>query len=410
MRKFSTISFTVFLFFLIGFSSITKSEDDNKIDTSTMTIDFYGAEYLENFGGIIVIGHNGLVGILKINGETGTLEPLGNTPDVDFTAIGKIDDSSAFLGSATGNLYRLSNGEVELIGEISEYGEPVLDIAHKNGVTWVVGARGLISKSSDGKTFETIEITDALMPKTTFPGGQAVDWYLGVQNLNSDSLKFTGTVNGQPAVADKDYTVYPDEGFIQFQNEFDTNPAPTVTTKFDPGPPFRRGDVSWNKVLLGNGVVTIAGEFGFILQSSDGGKSWTRRDSSVIPKEPEPAYWISGVQKGNTIWLAGAAGVNASSKDGGKNWVYNKKPGREGIFGVQLTNENTPIITGAVGLVGVLDGGAWKLADRTQLKILSWLKNPVMMPDGSIVVLGGRATAISIKDGAYTRITVGLKD
>ena len=144
-----------------------------------MTIDFYGAEYLENFGGIVVIGHNGLVGILKINGETGTLEPLGNTPDVDFTAIGKIDDSSAFLGSATGNLYRLSNGEVELIGEISEYGEPVLDIAHKNGVTWVVGARGLISKSSDGKTFETIEITDALMPKTTFPGGQAVDWYLG---------------------------------------------------------------------------------------------------------------------------------------------------------------------------------------------------------------------------------------
>ena len=80
MRKFSTISFTVFLFFLIGFSSITKSEDNNKIDTSTMTIDFYGAEYLENFGGIVVIGHNGLVGILKINGETGTLEPLGNTP------------------------------------------------------------------------------------------------------------------------------------------------------------------------------------------------------------------------------------------------------------------------------------------------------------------------------------------
>ena len=33
-----------------------------------------------------------------------------------------------------------------------------------------------------------------------------------------------------------------------------------------------------------------------------------------------------------------------------------------------------------------------------------------MMPDGSIVVLGGRATAISIKDGAYTRVTVGLKD
>ena len=145
-----------------------------------MTIDFYGAEYIErNFDGIVVIGHNGLVGTLKINGETGTLAPLENTPDVDFTAIGKIDESeNAFLGSATGNLYKLSDGTVELVGEVSVLGEPVLDIAHKNGVTWVVGARGLISKSSDGKTFETIEITDALMPKTTFPGGQAVDWYL----------------------------------------------------------------------------------------------------------------------------------------------------------------------------------------------------------------------------------------
>lgn len=410
MKTVSTISLTVFLFSLFGFSSVAKAEDDNEINTSTMTIDFYGAEYLENYDGIVVIGHNGLVGTLKVDGVSATLEPMSGTPDVDFTAIGKLDESSAFLGSATGKLYKLSDGAVELVGEISEFGEPVLDIAHKDGTTWVVGARGMISKSSDNINFEAVEISDATMPKTRFPGGQAVDWYLGVQNLNSESLKFTGTVNGQPAVEDKDYTVYPDEGFIQFQKEFDTNPAPTVATKFDPGPPFRRGDVSWNKVLLGDGVVTIAGEFGMILQSRDGGKSWTRRDSSVIPKEPEPAYWISGVQKGKTVWLAGAAGVNASSKDGGKSWVYNKKPGREGIFGVQLTEDNTPIITGAVGLVGVLKSDGWELADRTQLKILSWLKNPVSMPDGSIIVLGGRATAIKIKDGEYSRISVSLKD
>ena len=410
MRTFSTISLTVFIISFIGFSSIAQSENDNTINTSTMTLDFYGAEYIENFEGIVVVGHNGLVGTLKIAGESATLEPVPNTPDVDFTAIGKLDDSSAFLGSATGKLYKLSGGSVELIGEVSEYGEPVLDIAHDNGITWVVGARGMLSKSSDNKNFETVEIIDAVMPKTKFPGGQAVDWYLGVQNLNLDSLKLTGAVNGKPAVEDEDYIVYADEGFIQFQREFDTNPAPTVSTKFDPGPPFRRGDVSWNKVLLGNGMVTIAGEFGMILQSSDGGDTWTRRDSSVIPKEPEPPYWISGVQKGNIVWLAGAAGVNASSNDGGKTWTYNKKPGREGVFGVQLTGDNVPIITGAVGLVGVLKTDGWALADRTQLKILSWLKNPVMMPDNSVIVLGGRATAIRVKDGEYTRINVSLKD
>ena len=218
MRKFSTISFTVFLFFLIGFSSLTKSEDDNKIDTSTMTIDFYGAEYIENFDGIVVVGHNGLVGTLKINGETGTLEPLENTPDVDFTAIGKIDDSSAFLGSATGNLYKLSDGAVELIGEVSEFGEPVLDIAHKDGVTWVVGARGLISKSTDGKTFETIEITDALMPKTKFPGGQAVDWYLGVQNLNFDSLKSCFAFDNTPPAHTQKFFIFLDKKILSLNS------------------------------------------------------------------------------------------------------------------------------------------------------------------------------------------------
>ena len=32
----------------------------------------------------------------------------------------------------------------------------------------------------------------------------------------------------------------------------------------------------------------------------------------------------------------------------------------------------------------MLDGSEWKLADRTQLHLLSWLKTPVVMPDGSM--------------------------
>ena len=78
MKTVSTISLTVFLFSLFGFSSIAKAEDDNEINTSTMTIDFYGAEYLENYDGIVVIGHNGLVGTLKVDGGLGpiTIEAL----------------------------------------------------------------------------------------------------------------------------------------------------------------------------------------------------------------------------------------------------------------------------------------------------------------------------------------------
>jgi hypothetical protein len=48
--------------------------------------------------------------------------------------------------------------------------------------------------------------------------------------------------------------------------------------------------------------------------------------------------------------------------------------------------------------------GEWQLADRTELKLLSWIKTPVLMPDGSLLVLGGRGTAITIADGKMNRL------
>ena len=59
-----------------------------------------------------------------------------------------------------------------------------------------------------------------------------------------------------------------------------------------------------------------------------------------------------------------------------------------------------------MGLIGTFDNGEWKLADRTRLKLLSWLKNPVVLDDGTVLMLGGRSTAIAYKDGEWTRIPV----
>ncbi|MEQ8230432.1 MAG: hypothetical protein RKL32_01855, partial [Gammaproteobacteria bacterium] len=66
------------------------------------------------------------------------------------------------------------------------------------------------------------------------------------------------------------------------------------------------------------------------------------------------------------------------------------------------------VIAGAVGLIGFLEDGKWQLADRTRLKLLSWLKTPVVMPDGSLLIMGGRATAIRYKDGEFQRVPVSL--
>ena len=152
--------------------------------------------------------------------------------------------------------------------------------------------------------------------------------------------------------------------------------------------------------------VTLAGEFGMIVQSTDGGQSWTRRDAVLTPKEPEQPYWITGSNQGSNMLLVGAAGAVHKSVDGGVTWNRLPAPSAEGLFGVTMLPDGTPAVAGAVGMIGLYQGEKWELADRTKLQLLSWLKNPVAMPDGSLLMLGGRQTVIRYKDGAWSRVTV----
>jgi len=374
-----------------------------------LVVDFVDGEYMAALGGILVTGTHGLLGLLKIGPEGAELTQYPDIPTEDFTALERWSDSEVLLGSSSGNVYRFDGKTLKKLGNLSEHNEPVLDIAAEGGTAWAVGGRGMLAKTTDGESWETVTIDEVTQPQLTIPSGEPGDWYFGVSNLNMDTIKFTGTVNGKPAKLDTDYAMYPDEGFVQFINTLDSAPAPTIDFKFAPGPAFRAGDVSWNVVLFDGTNLTLAGEFGMVLQSPDGGKTWVRRDALVTPKEPEPPYWIAGTQRGASLYLTGAAGVVRESKDGGATWVQLDAPSTEGVFGVTLTKDGKPMVAGAVGLVGVMDGGKWNVADRSELQLLSWLRTAVEMPDGSMVLIGGRSTTIAYKDGGWSRIPVAQK-
>ncbi len=408
--KFAQI-FTCVILSYIGANTLAQDSASNGAGStnagtapSTTFIDVMDADYLNGMGRILVAGQHGTVGLVELTDSAALLTLVENVPNVDFTSLHAISDQEALLGSSTGMLYKFDGENVSEIAQLSEYEEPILDIASDGNSIWVVGGRGLIYRSTDMANYEEVVIDEVTLPLIEFPGSFPADWYLGVSNLDTDTLKFTASVGGQPAVEEEDYILYPDEGFIQFQKELDMEPAPTVATKFAPGPPFRKGDVSWNVVMLNQGRVTLAGEFGMILQSDDGGETWVRRDTEIVPREPEPAYWMAGYQRGNEAWLTGAAGVNQKSLDNGETWEDNPKPGREGIFGVILTQDGTPVISGAVGLIGTLKDDEWTLADRTELKLLSWIKTPVELPNGKLLVLGGRGTAILVDNESVSRV------
>ncbi|MBM4227817.1 MAG: hypothetical protein FJ164_08740 [Gammaproteobacteria bacterium] len=394
----------------LGTGATAMAAEDEQVDhRAPLVVDFVDGAYLPSQEGIVVAGTHGLLGLLKMTAEGAELTRYADVPNEDFTALERWSDNEVLLGSSSGKVYLFDGKTVTEVGSLSEYNEPVLDIAAANGKAWAVGGRGMLAKTSDGRTWENVTIEEVTQPQLTIPAGDPGDWYFGVSNLNMDTVEFSGTVNGKPAVVDTDYALYPDEGFVQFVNTLDSAPAPTISFKFAPGPAFRAGDVSWNVVLFDGTNLTLGGEFGMVLQSGDDGQTWVRRDALVTPKEPEPPYWIAGVQDGDRLYLTGAAGVVRASQDGGVTWSQMTPPSTEGVFGVTLTADGKPVVAGAVGLVGVMEGDKWKVADRSELQLLSWLRTPVEMPDGSLVLLGGRSTTIAIKDGKFTRVAVAQK-
>jgi len=391
---------------ILCLSGPVAAQDSAADNRTPLQVDFIGADYVKDLDGIAVAGLYGMVGLLTYEQEAWHLKPLANAPKEDFTAVARYSDGLALVGSSTGKIYAYDGNSLTELAQLSEYDEPVLDIVAVDGRAWAVGARGMVAKSTDGKEWEIVEIRDITQPTIVFHDGKPADWYFGVSNLDLDTIKFHATVGGEPAVEEEHYIMFPDEGFVQNTVEFDMDVPPTIEFIFNPGPPFRAGDVSWNAVLYDGSKLTLAGEFGMVLQSEDEGETWIRRDTKLVEGEPEPAYWLTGVQRGDTMHLAGAAGVSSASSDGGVTWIPQPRPGNEGIFGITLLENGEPVIAGAVGLIGRYDGDTWSLADRTRLRLLSWLKNPVLLDDGSVLMLGGRSTAISYKGGEWTRIPV----
>jgi len=386
--------------------AIAQDEAAVQAEYTPLHVNFLGAANLPALGGIAVAGLHGMVGLLTLEDGAWHLRSLQNGPKEDFTALARLSDSEALVGSATGRIYRYDGDSLVELAKLSEYDEPVLDIVAVDGRAWAVGARGIVARSPDGKEWEIVTIRDVHQPLITWPSAQAADWYFGVSNVDRQSVRLHAAVGGEPAVADEHYVLFSDEGFLQISTDFDMDPAPTIEFNFQPGPPFRPTDVSWNVVLYDGNKLTLAGEFGMILQSTDEGETWIRRNTKLGDSEPRPAYWLAGVQQGDTLFLTGAAGVSSVSRDGGVTWSEQPRPGNEGIFGVTLLDNGNPLIAGAVGLIGRYDGSEWMVADRTQLKLLSWLKNPVLLADGTILMLGGRSTAVSFKDGQWTRMQV----
>jgi photosystem II stability/assembly factor-like uncharacterized protein len=155
-----------------------------------------------------------------------------------------------------------------------------------------------------------------------------------------------------------------------------------------------------------------AGDFGAMIHTEDGGATWT---ASRIPEDvqlPESAL-DTGVEPGDVnlyglsfgdpdhAWVAGEFGIIAASSDGGLTWKQQQTPIESTLFGIRFTDPQHGI---AVGLDSVIlrteDGGATWTQIPTPVTGRSFFDVFVRGQQGWIV--GDQGTVLRSNDAGAT--------
>lgn len=220
-----------------------------------------------------------------------------------------------------------------------------------------VGIKGAIVESTDaGKTWAPIERpgTAALLAVAA-RGGRAVAVGLsGVVFVSTEPGKWTPGNSGVTqrllgvdinasglAVAVGEF------GTVLISNDGGATWAPrapdwsTLATRENPG--FAEPMV-YGVAVADSGAVTVAGEFGLIARSDDGGASW--RIVSP-PKAGEPTInALHMAAAGSNSYAVGQQGEILVSADGGETWMRCTSATKLNFLGVAATGSGEVVITG----------------------------------------------------------------
>jgi photosystem II stability/assembly factor-like uncharacterized protein len=396
----SRILLSVLLFTVAAQASETTKATNRIVTSDIVTID-----RILNTQEFFVGGYRGFLGKVALTEGGAIFNAISAPLSLDVLVIKALSANEAIIGTSKGDIYTLTDGKLEHIETLSEYKDPILDMAVKDNEVWVVGPRGLIAKSLDkGKTWQKISVGE-VTKSVTLTSNIPTTWFLGVSNMVADSFVFNATVNGKKVVADEDYYLDTDAGNIEIVNPLDPSSDLLLTFSYVPGPQFQAGDVSLNTVSYSGNTVLVAGEFGTAITLQKDGR-WKSIYADLRQKETVMPYWIESSAREDRIVMVGAGGVATISQDGGNTWSQRNMDSNNGIFDVALTDEHAVIAAGAVGTVAKLNDKEWEITDRSGLDLVAWLKTVINLGGDSYLVAGGRGTLLLYKNKVWNKLVL----
>jgi photosystem II stability/assembly factor-like uncharacterized protein len=157
---------------------------------------------------------------------------------------------------------------------------------------------------------------------------------------------------------------------------------------------------------------TAAGDYGTIVHTEDGGATW---DDMHVPEDvklPETAL-DTGVMPGDVnlyglsygdadhVWAAGEFGIVMASDDGGRSWHQQETPIESSLFGVRFTDARHGFAVGIDStIIRTDDGGASWRTVRPPIAQRSFYDVMIRGSQGWIV--GDSGTVLKTSDGGNT--------
>jgi len=244
---------------------------------------------------------------------------------------------------------------------------------------WVVGQAGEIAHSSDGgKTWKKQEsgVTRQLL-----------------------NISFANTQRGV-AVGDFGVLLHTENGgdtWTKVPLPADMKLPEDVAEVVDPG-----DVVLYGSTFGSPDVVRVAGEFGIILGSDDGGQTWHQQPNSI-----ESTLFSISFADAQRGWAVGMDSTLLATSDGGTSWQKQTIETPKGfmlpLYDVQVKGEYGWAVGNSGFLLESKDSGkTWKLADVPVKMASSWFRGVSLLPDGRGFLVGSRGLVLATDRDSFT--------
>lgn len=308
---------------------------------------------------------------------------------------------AGFMGAYFWTSYRVESAQIFIQEKMLSSHDDLFGIHPGTGArAWAVGKNGLILHTSDGgrnweqqasgttRPLSAVSFADDRVGFVVGSGGIILstrdgglswrmqssgtkNYLLGVQALDEAKAYAVGAFGTVLSTSDGGTTWmkcnFPWEKLIPQIIEEYTNVEPNLNAVH-----FLTKEIGW-----------VVGEFGLILHTRDGGRTWTSQRSggnlaslfAVIFRD-EHRGWAIG-QRGALIW----------TKDGGQHWFPSKLGIDEDLYAASLAGERMVVVGDRVFLTTENGGSTWTRKDFAESLVLTGVA--LMSKTATVVGQGG---------------------